>query len=217
MLRRESFSIVLVGDFNPAIFQPLWFSSEKLIRPSEAEAAKVEIIHGEFSSIQFEGFSLLVTRNRLQFSTTELPYLLIVRDLALGTFRILSHTPVSQAGLNSTIHFQFENQDKCDAFFQKMAPTKIWEPEMKMPHLAKTVVSGERPDDFKGSINVIVEPSNSKPNVALFNINDHYELPEKDKLISARFVLDIITKKFDESLKTSEEIVKGLVERVCRE
>src|SRR5438067_10758454 len=37
----ENASIVMVGSFNPAIFQPLWLGTQDLIRRKEAEDAKI--------------------------------------------------------------------------------------------------------------------------------------------------------------------------------
>ncbi len=37
-------SIVMVGSFNPAIFQPRWLGSQGIIRPEEAENAKISLI-----------------------------------------------------------------------------------------------------------------------------------------------------------------------------
>ena len=41
----EGVGIVLVGSFNPRIFQPAWFATENLIREEEEQAAKIELIH----------------------------------------------------------------------------------------------------------------------------------------------------------------------------
>lgn len=38
-------SIVVLGSFNPAIFHPLWFKINQLIRPEEADSAKLEVTH----------------------------------------------------------------------------------------------------------------------------------------------------------------------------
>ena len=35
----EGASVVLIGAFNPGIFQPAWLGANKLIRPEEVEAA----------------------------------------------------------------------------------------------------------------------------------------------------------------------------------
>ena len=44
-LKINRHSIVLIGNFNPKIFQPAWFGSEGLIQKKEAEQSTIEIIH----------------------------------------------------------------------------------------------------------------------------------------------------------------------------
>jgi hypothetical protein len=60
-LETEGFSVVALGAFNPSIFQPLWFSAHNLIRPEEANAAKIEIIHRNATIFKTEWLSLQVT------------------------------------------------------------------------------------------------------------------------------------------------------------
>jgi hypothetical protein len=57
-------SIVLVGSFNPAIFQPAWLAAKGLIRESESDAAVVELIHPEVAQYSAAWLHVLVTRER---------------------------------------------------------------------------------------------------------------------------------------------------------
>src|SRR5262245_48025179 len=41
--------LVITGQFNPTIFQPMWFSAEKLLTAAEAENARAPILDGESS------------------------------------------------------------------------------------------------------------------------------------------------------------------------
>ena len=43
----DGVSIVALGSFNPAIFQPLWFSCNDLIGPEEAKGADIKVVHKE--------------------------------------------------------------------------------------------------------------------------------------------------------------------------
>ena len=47
-------SVVALGSFNPAIFQPLWFSSNNLVRKEEAEGAEIKIIHHDVTMFSTE-------------------------------------------------------------------------------------------------------------------------------------------------------------------
>ena len=42
-------NIVMLGSFNPKIFQPAWFAANELIRNLEAEEADTQIIHNDIS------------------------------------------------------------------------------------------------------------------------------------------------------------------------
>jgi len=49
-----SVSIVAIGSFNPAIFQPLWFSTNGLIRPEEAASATINLITNDVTAFRTE-------------------------------------------------------------------------------------------------------------------------------------------------------------------
>jgi hypothetical protein len=87
-------SIVMVGNFNPAILHPLWFSSQKLIKRAEAEAAEIELVHREMALWHTEWFKLNVVPERLQLRCEQEAYFEPARDLALGVLMLLEHTPV---------------------------------------------------------------------------------------------------------------------------
>jgi hypothetical protein len=44
----EGTSVVLVGNFNPAIFHPSWLASHNMVRGGEAEKAQIQIVSPEF-------------------------------------------------------------------------------------------------------------------------------------------------------------------------
>ena len=66
MESQMSASIVLVGAFNPAIFQPSWLELHRLIRDTEAEAAKISIITAEVAVFSIGDWLLELTRFRRQ-------------------------------------------------------------------------------------------------------------------------------------------------------
>ncbi len=94
----QGVSIVALGSFNPAIFQPAWFSSNNLIRAEEAREANIQIIQGDVAIFSTEWFSIQVTHERFSLDTRDPSKWLPMRDLVIGTFTILSHTPVRAVG-----------------------------------------------------------------------------------------------------------------------
>src|SRR5438132_5792615 len=97
-------SVTLRGAFNPAIFQPAWYGAQGLIAKAETEVADVKVIHPQISSFQTEQYIFQVTLEVFSVTTTTSPFIEALRDVVLGTFRTLTHTPVSMMGLNRHIH-----------------------------------------------------------------------------------------------------------------
>lgn len=44
---RQQYSIVLIGEFNPAMFQPEWFSRNNIIAPEEIDVIRNELSQGK--------------------------------------------------------------------------------------------------------------------------------------------------------------------------
>ena len=55
---RQGMSIVALGSFNPAIFHPIWFARQGLIRDAEAEAAEIQVVSPEVTLVKPEWFTL---------------------------------------------------------------------------------------------------------------------------------------------------------------
>src|SRR5580700_4118396 len=67
----EGASIVMIGSFNPAIFQPRWLGAQQLIRAEEAEDAKITIIQAQVADFSTEWFQLQVLQQRFTVFTTD--------------------------------------------------------------------------------------------------------------------------------------------------
>src|SRR5437773_8559920 len=106
-LKISGLSFVLIGDFNPKIFQPLWFSAEKLISESEANGASDLLITEEIAGFKLPWVTLRVEPQRFILVTVQDSHAEAVRDLTIGTFKLLRHTPIRQLGINIERHYLF--------------------------------------------------------------------------------------------------------------
>src|SRR6184192_974106 len=112
---REEFrsaSLVALGSFNPAIFQPQWLGATKLIRQEEADKATIEVVHPEMTVFSTEWFKIEVTSGRFAILTDDPTKHLPLRDLAIGVFRVLEHTPITAMGFNSIHHFAMGSSEE---------------------------------------------------------------------------------------------------------
>lgn len=213
--RKQEAAIVLIGDFNPKIFHPTWFSREELIKKQDEEDSKIEIIRPELVSIDFGWMKLQVTRDRFQVSTLQEPYYEPMRDLVIGTFNTLSHTPIKMLGINSEVHYLMPNEAVWHALGDKLAPKSLWNNILAKPGLSTMTMEGKREDGYGGFIHVRVGPSSDiKPGVVI-SINDHLDLsPSDGSLIhGANEIISALEKNWVPSQRRAstifEEIIRG--------
>lgn len=208
----EEISIVMIGDFNPKIFQPSWFALQELIRESEAEAAPVEIIHSDFTSFSTDWFSLQVTRERLSLATKSVAYKTHLRDLANGTFQNLSHTPIIQMGINVNTVLRFRSLQDWDAFGHFLTPKSAWNGILISPGMRSVAIQGEREDkSLPGAKIITTEPIIYTASDAALRINNHYDRPQDNKGQNVDYFVSVIENHFDNVIDESFLIIDALV------
>jgi hypothetical protein len=209
----QGVTVVFLGDFNPKIFQPAWFAAEDLIRKREAEEATLEIIHPEVVSFTLEWLKLQVTRERFFVSTTQEPYHEVLRDLILGTFGLLRHTPIQKMGINRDMHFRMPSEDAWHAFGHRLAPKALWQGILDTPGMRSLSMEGRRPDAYKGYIRVQVEPSVRIHPGVYIKINDHYEVEDLRSVVGCEEILTLFERSWTESLQRSARMIYALMEK----
>lgn len=99
----QTAAIVLLGSFNPRIFQPAWLAQHALIRNEEAERATGVVFSEDIAVFTCDWLSIHVTKDRFTAATENAEHVNTLRDLVLGTFSLLEHTPFNKMGLNRSI------------------------------------------------------------------------------------------------------------------
>jgi hypothetical protein len=207
-------SIVLVGDFNPKIFQPAWFASENLIGKQEADNAKVEVIHADVSIFSTDWVRVEVLRGRFLVETTQQLIDKPLRDLVFGAFTLLRHTPLRVMGINTSMEFRVLSEEKWHTAGHRLAPKDIWNGildnagtmEVKM---RETV----RRDGKRGYIDVRFEPSGQVRPGLFLAVNDHYECENKDAVGNSDELLAILSDNWETATARAEQIIYSLLER----
>ena len=212
-LEIQGASVVLLGDFNPKIFQPAWFAAEGLIRKQEAEEANIEIVHPEVVSFTLEWLQLQVTREHFIVATIQEPYYEFVRDLVLGTFSLLRHTPLHKMGLNTDKHFRMGSEDAWHTLGHRLVPKDLWQGVLDSPGMRSLTIEGKRPDGLKGYIRVQVEPSVRIHPGVYFRVNDHYEVAEPKSVLGSQEILTCLERSWEESRRRAEHIINALLEK----
>jgi hypothetical protein len=189
----EGANIVLVGNFNPSIFQPAWLAAHGLIRPEEGEEAKVQVISPQVTSFSTDWLSLVVTDERFHASTSDPSHYEPLRDLVLGIFILLEHTPFTRMGINRDMHFKMPSVDVWHSVGHLLAPKEIWREFLVNPGLNSLVIQGSVEQIPGARISMRVEPSARVQPGIYVGTNQHHEAKGAD---AAKQLMDILREKW---------------------
>lgn len=210
----DGVSIVALGSFNPAIFHPRWFAANQLVRKEEADEATVELIASNYSSFDVGQFKFQVIQERLSIETSDPSAFLPLRDLCVGTFAILEHTPIRAFGLNSNQHFSADSVEEWHRIGHYLTPKVSWEKVLLDPGMESIAVRGKRQGTSAERVTIRIEPSGKCPNGVYVNINQHYNLRAADKPLeggASRDFLEALSKEWDSFLEYRTATAKTIL------
>ncbi len=220
-----SSSIIAIGDFNPAIFSPDWLEKNDLIGKGDADTVREKnqdkslIVSHQVTAFETKWFALQVLEN--QFSLTSKDALSpAFKDLAVGIFELVPHTPLTAVGLNFLAHFKLASEDEYHRVGDVLAPKDIWNvlyPDGSAGLANLTIrlqhcVRGE-PLKTKDEKQISLQPSNKFKYGVFLSYNDHHDVsdPSEDNLRPAERVATIIDKEWEVSWKDAVRAFDGLL------
>jgi hypothetical protein len=206
-------SVVVIGGFNPRIFEPLWFSQQGLVPEVEAQHANAQLVDGQFARLDLPWAIITVIAERLDVtSNEETVQTAQIRDLSLGILRLLPHTPAQRIGINHLGHFAVESEDVWHKLGHELTPKGLWEEVLERPGMLSVTIKGQRMDGYAGSVNVTVQPSVVVHPGIFINVNDDFGiepgLPEP-----AGRLADILEETWVEGEARSSRVMDAVMRR----
>lgn len=220
-----SASIVAIGAFNPAIFSPDWLEANGLIGSDDAKEMRDKpnlIITHQVTVLEAAGFVLQVDENRFNVSSKGVvtPAL---RDLVMGIFEVLPHSPINALGQNFDTMFKFLDEKAYHQVGDALAPKSIWgkvfDSEKFVAGLERLVIKieeGKRFGEVKTAncTNVTISRGATSFPAINFSYNDHHDLT-KDRVegqTSAEQAASIVRSSWEESWRFSGDVFKRLID-----
>ena len=214
-LKIETLSLVLLGDFNPVIFQPFWLANKNLIREDEAKNAKIDVIHNEIVRYEIaDWLKVEVNKSRCEFKTTKSPYFEPLKDLAIGIFSILKETPIKSLGINHVYDLSLLSKENYFKIGNTLTPLNIWDDTINEPKLLHLeIYEIERKGILGASRRIRITPSdqNSISFGVSININNHFQLEEKGAINN---LFSTIDKNWNNSFVESKIVVDKLFSKI---
>ncbi len=214
----SSCSIVLVGQFNPAIFHPAWLQG-KGIEPDTSEVNGDLLSHRELTSFTIDTRSYFIRTDRFQLETLTAPWISICDITAKIFGEYLHHTPITEFGINRTVHFKLPNASSRVQLGRTIAPIEPWGDfgqEMKagdnrpvgglksltMKHSAVQF------DGYSSETNVIIEPSSKiiGDTGVYMHVNAHHALNDLPKSHGSKEAMALLAKRFDSAVEKANTI-----------
>lgn len=205
-------TLVVVGNFNPAVFSPFWFKSHDLLRDAEADSAEIQVVSPDITLFKTEWLEVDARANRLQFRTQQEPYFPVLRDLMLGSLALFPAVPIIQSGFNWEEIYTFQDADEFHALGHTLAPKAPWGDTMVHPGMVHLTVRSERPDKRDGYKDFRVRPLKHPINTVSLSVNDHvsYERLEPTSPAEAIECIDSYWERsFEEFHSVALHLIKG--------
>lgn len=218
-------AIVVIGNFNPAIFTPDWLELNGLIGEGDADTARDGsqgrdmIITRKVATFESDWFALEVLENKFTL-TSKGALSPAFKDLAIGVFQLVSHTPVMAVGLNFMGHFKLANEDDYHRIGDVLAPKKIWQSlypdDMSgLADLSIRIQHGNRGEKLESNDEkrIAIKPSDKFKFGVFQSYNDHrnISLDNEDDLRPAERVVRIIDSDWESSWGDAVRVFDGVM------
>lgn len=220
-----SFSIVLLGNFSPLMFQPYWFKQFGILDNDEfnsIESYKNALITNGCTIFETDNLSFQITETRLQILAKKEPFELLI-DVFSKMQEKLGAVLVEKFGMNYSFHINLETSKNMKKFGDVLAPKDYWtsffdDTTDNKAHNGLAALVMTKETDF-GQINLQIETSGVFFNHVFFSYNFHFIKQNDDRhndnnLFDIMDVNDIINQKHQEFMSFSNHIAKQLIESV---
>jgi len=202
-------SIVLTGSFNPTIFQPEWFGRQQLLPEAEISSAEIKIVMPQVCHFETERFIVYVMQDRFSASTKPNATSEPLRDLVLGTFFVLEHTPITALGLNRQMHFALKSEETWHKLGDRLAPKDGWNEILEgRPGLLSLEILTNRKHPEGSRVQVKVQPSVTLKFGAYVETNEHYPAG-KDQALKG--LMEILKHNWEEAQKYAGKVADHIL------
>jgi hypothetical protein len=153
-------ALMVDGIMNPGIFHPQWFVREHLLRPSEAEAAKIQINTDDYALFRTQDFTTEVTRDGLTLLTRNEAFEPTLKEIFSNIFRLLKHTPIKTLTISRFTHWKANPTATIDEnliYWEKLFPLKPWNDLLEDAAPRGIAISGVAMNHLQSTL--AVEPS----------------------------------------------------------
>ena len=217
-------SIVLLGQFNPAIFHPAWLQGKK-IEEEDSSLDSELLTHRDIATFTIDARTYLVRTDRFQIETRSIPWVSIL-DITTKIFsEHLFNTPVSAFGVNRTVHFRLPSISSRIQLGRMLAPIEPWDgfgrsmdtDDISFTGGLQSLVMRRRSSVNGNTIetNVTIEPSiRVEGTTAVYmHVNAHHALTDLPNSYGSEKAMTLLAERFDPALQEADTIIDTIMKK----
>ena len=219
-------SVVLIGDFNPLMFQPEWFKRNGIISPEEVDIAENNktspmVISNQITMFKTSQFDIRIEQKRFQVVAEKEPFI-VLKDFVIKTFEKLGGLIITAVGFNYSAHYNIGDKSKYELIGDRLAPKKYWNDLLGDEVTGTDRKSGlmsitmqKNMENDKGHLSMILQPSAVVNTGVFLSCNDHINFKDDDSI--ADNVMETIDTLFELSFDKMKNLQQNLLIEVLKE
>ncbi len=213
----ETYSIVLLGIFNPILFHPFWLKDKGIISQQDIRIdkdIKGFVVHQQLSSFPVgDWLDVIIKPDRAEFRIKDAAKLVLLKDLVIAVLNALPDTPIISFGINHGVISTLGNLKNYYEFGKFLNPLDIWQETFKEPRLKFLSIIDDKPDGLFQKTLMIQPAKHDNVEYCIdINMNYHSQMPEnaQKSLLAAQRIAE----HFESCLDDYENVVKNLMDRL---
>lgn len=213
----ESYSIVLLGVFNPILFHPFWLKDKGIISQQDIMIDKDDtnfVVHQKLSSFHVgDWLEVIIKQERAEFRIKDAAKLVLLKDLVIAVLNALPDTPIVALGINHGVISTLGNANDYYEFGKYLNPLDVWKETFKEPKLNLLSIIDDE-SELLTTKSIIIQPAKyEKVKFCVdINMNYHKQMPEdaQKSLLAAQ----IIAENIESCINDYDTVVKNLMQKL---
>lgn len=202
------YAIVLLGQFNPPIFQPAWFALHGIITEDDATDPVDMYLDADSSFFKTGLFGCEVSRDRFRvFSVPTTERREQMSDVVVPAFKLLYHTPIAAVSMICFRHVPSDEYLWTDVG-PRLVPSSPWEEIMGTGAKVDRVIVQQPTSaaDYEGLRGIAIEPSRLLEGGTYVSVTHQYSLSGEDSR-NAHAARDLVEAEWDACVEVSLDLI----------